>query len=382
MEDIQEDIKQRIERAWQNENPRETFDALKELIAEYPMRVDLRHTLSSFLLNMGEFEAALTTTNEALTMLYVQGPEAAVTLGVPLLINKAECLEQLQDPMEAHKVWEQALEQEPLHPQVLQRYGCFLLAWGKIQEALEKFGTYVEESQDDPNAIAAHEALIRLIQNFLEQDIDPKQFIHAHCEEYIRAFNEIADEYVNKGWIAEAARMKRNPDGSMSSIVPEGSQPYAATRVDLVDPESGQGGHVGGEPLLVAISEDLAGLINLPILTKNNEHPYPLYVSTQTPWNHFCIQVRMLDNELEALDEVIGAWYTEGYHGAFGEKDWGRFHEISPPLTCPDNGVSYYVDCGRANSQSVEDLLQRLEILHQRTPISVVLLGNGKLPYE
>ena len=50
MEEIQADIKQRIERAWQNENPSETFDALKQLIAEYPMRVDLRHALASFLL--------------------------------------------------------------------------------------------------------------------------------------------------------------------------------------------------------------------------------------------------------------------------------------------------------------------------------------------
>ena len=91
MEEIHADIKQRIERAWQNENPSETFDALKQLIAEYPMRVDLRHALASFLLNMGEFESALHTTNDALTMLHVQGPEAAVTLGVPLMILKAEC---------------------------------------------------------------------------------------------------------------------------------------------------------------------------------------------------------------------------------------------------------------------------------------------------
>ena len=80
---------------------------------------------------------------------------------------------------------------------------------------------------------------------------------------------------------------------------------------------------------MVAISEDLAGLVNLPIITKNNDHPYPLYVSTQTPWNNLGIQIRMFDNDLDAVDEVIGAWYTEGFHGAFGEKEWGRFHEIS-----------------------------------------------------
>ncbi len=382
MEEIHADIKQRIERAWQNENPSETFDALKQLIAEYPMRVDLRHALASFLLNMGEFDAALNTTNDALTMLHVQGPEAAVTLGVPLMILKAECSEQLQNPLEANRSWEKALQQEPLHPQVLQQYGYFLLAWGKIKEALEKLTTYVNESQDDEQSISAHKMLIELIEDFVDQDIDPKQFIQAHSDEYIKAFNEIADEYVEKGWMAEAARMKKSLDGSMIPIVPEDAKPYAATRVDLVDPNSGQGGHVGGEPLMVAISEELSGLVNLPVITKNHHHPFPLYVSTQTPWNHFCIQIRMLDNDLESVDDVIGAWYTEGFNGAFGEKDWGRFHEISPPLTCADNGVSYYVDCGRANSHAVEDLLQRLEILHSRSPILTVLLGNGKLPYE
>ena len=54
----------------------------------------------------------------------------------------------------------------------------------------------------------------------------------------------------------------------------------------------------------------------------------------------------MLDSDLESVDDVIGAWYTEGFNGAFGEKDWGRFHEISPPLACADNGVSYYVIVG------------------------------------
>ena len=74
MEDIQEELNNVLNVHGQNENPRELFDALQELIAEHPMRVDLRHTLSLFLLKMGEFDAALTTTNDALTMLYVQGP--------------------------------------------------------------------------------------------------------------------------------------------------------------------------------------------------------------------------------------------------------------------------------------------------------------------
>ena len=85
--------------------------------------------------------------------------------------------------------------------------------------------------------------------------------------------------------------MKKCSDGSMIPVVPEDAKPYAATRVDLVDPRPGQGGHVGGEPLIVAISEDLSGLVNLPVITKNNQHPFPLYISTQTPWNHFCIQI-------------------------------------------------------------------------------------------
>ena len=63
MEEIHADIKQRIERAWQNEN-QGTFDALKQLIYLISMRVDFVMPWLLFIKH-GPFEAALNTTNDA-----------------------------------------------------------------------------------------------------------------------------------------------------------------------------------------------------------------------------------------------------------------------------------------------------------------------------
>ena len=81
--------------------------------------------------------------------------------------------------------------------------------------------------------------------------------------------------------------------------------------------------------------------------------------------------------DIETLDAIIGDWYQAGFHGAFGSGDQGMLHEISDPIKLSSTIVAYYVDCGRAQVDCVNDLLNRLALHHEKRPINKVLLGKG-----
>jgi len=83
---------------------------------------------------------------------------------------------------------------------------------------------------------------------------------------------------------------------------------------------------------------------------------------------------------LEALDGVIGDWYTRGFDGAFGTADGQRFHYVSDPEPRREGrAVSYNVDLGRARIEAIDDLLARLTVLHATHPLAEVLLGRGMI---
>jgi hypothetical protein len=193
-------------------------------------------------------------------------------------------------------------------------------------------------------------------------------------------FNKIADEYTAQGWFAEAAYMRKTADGSPKPIIPDGAAPYAAVRVDLVNPETQQPGRIGDSPLMVGL-EGFVDLAQLSVTSRcpAQEYPFPVYISTQTPWNNLPIQIHLIDDSPQVIDAVIGSWYEEGFNGAFGSRDKGMLHEISSPEECGKYGVLYYVDCGRAEMSAIEDLISRLSNQHSRTPIAAVLFGNGLL---
>ena len=79
------------------------------------------------------------------------------------------------------------------------------------------------------------------------------------------------------------------------------------------------------------------------------------------------------------IDLLIGEWYQAGFHDSLAPKS-GFFHEIGPPMVIDDNSVTYYMDCGRAGVEAVENLLHRLEIAHERFGIDCVIIGEGFLP--
>jgi hypothetical protein len=199
-------------------------------------------------------------------------------------------------------------------------------------------------------------------------------------------FDHYAAEQAAQGWIAEAARMKRAPDGRIVPVIPEGARPYAAVRVDLVDPRTGQVGQVGDQPMVVALG-GYEPLARAPALLAWTGQPFDLRVSTQAPWDQLPIQVRFdvsgprAREAVEALDALIGDWYTRGYDGAFGDGDGRRFHYVSDPeLRRGGAAVVYHLDMGRARIDAIDDLVRRLGVLHASFQILRVVLGRGYLP--
>ena len=69
-----------------------------------------------------------------------------------------------------------------------------------------------------------------------------------------------------------------------------------------------------------------------------------------------------------------------GFDGSFGQRTWGRLHDITPPQAVGPRSVVYYVDCGRADLEAIPDLLRRLAVLDSQQPIRTVLIGEGYLP--
>ena len=122
-----------------------------------------------------------------------------------------------------------------------------------------------------------------------------------------------------------------------------------------------------------------------PILFEWPNADFPVWGSSQTPWNLLNISVvfseaTSSDAAKTALDNSIGDWYTAGFNGEFGSHDQGRFHNISDPMNTHENGVRYDLDCGRAEASAIDDLLKRLAIVNASHPIQVVMIGRGFVP--
>ncbi len=363
--------------ALKQNDPNKAKSELEKLIMADPDRIDLRHALATVLLRMGEPKAALLMANEGVKMCHDQQTDTAATLMTPLHLIIANAQEDLYNPHAAQMAYELILDKEADHPYAQQRLAYLHLSRGQIKKGIVSLQTYIDAEADAPESIEAHGELREGIVQFLNADIHPKNFILAHREAYVEAFDQIATDMVKKGWYAEAARMQRDQDGNLTPVIPDGARPYAAIRVDLVNPEDGQPGRIGEGPFVVAL-EGHEVLSQCPIVWEWPDQPFPTWVSSQCPWNNFEIQIQMGDDsDIESIDAIVGDWYQAGYNGAFGRGDQGMLHEISDPIKLADTIVAYYVDCGRAGSESVNELLNRLALHHEKRPITKVLLGKG-----
>lgn len=226
----------------------------------------------------------------------------------------------------------------------------------------------------------AARAVVDASRALLDSEEDPSVFLRAHQGSYKAYFDEVAGE--QPGWYAEAARMHKADNGEIKPILPQGARPYAMSRVDLVDPSSGEVASIYSdtEPMIVSV-EGLEPLAQLPIMFPWRGWSFETWVCSQCPWHWLTVTVQFRDRvPEEALDTVIADWYLAGYNGDFGDKDAGRFHYVTSPIPYGSTTVSYTVDLGRARYEAIEALLKRLTVLHERHPIRRVLLGQGHLP--
>lgn len=369
-------------------DPRDARKLLLQAVEAAPDRPDLLNALAVVQLQLGESELGLKLAQEALARVEEQMAdpsrrEQAQTLREGFLLTIAAAAEDLGDAVTAAQAYGKVLEAHAGHPRARSGYAQLLLASGEIEKAIEQLCLYIDEDRDEQPFIEGAEALLETLRAFLRADIHPREFLAAHHGSYTQFFDHHAKEQEQHGWIAEAARMKRAPNGQVVPSIPEGARPYAAVRVDLVDPSTGQVGQVGDQPMIVALA-DYPALARSVIQIPWRELPFDLRVSSQAPWDQMPIQLRFRVGgpaAINACDKVIGDWYTAGFNGTFGRAESGRFHYISDPEVRPDyKAVVYNVDLGRADLSCIDELIRRLTVLHDQHPIERIILGRGYLP--
>ena len=381
-----EALADRALKALSEENPREARKHLLAALEAAPDRADLLNALGFVHLQLGEPELAKPLLEQAVAALLADvaaHPERkaqADTMLEGFLLSLAAANEDLDLPAEAVAVYRRVLAANPGQPRAQQGIAFLYFASGQLAEARRELARYVEEDRDENPFIEGAEAYLQEVVRFLREDIHPRELLNAHHGSYCQMFDHYAAEQAKNGWIAEAARMKRAPDGRVVPIIPEGARPYAAIRVDLVNPSTSEVGQVGDQPMVVALA-DYQALARSPALFAWRERAFDLYVSTQAPWDQLPIQLLFAGSgAIDDADAVIGDWYMAGWDGAWGTRDGGRMHYISDPDVRRDGrALVYHVDMGRASVAAIEDLIRRLEGLHGTHRIAQVILGRGHL---
>lgn len=361
-------------------DPRKARDQLAQAMEEAgDTRADLLQAMAVVLLQLGEPVQARRLMEQAAELAWSSGAPPEFLREVYLGI--AAACEDADEPAAAELAYHQADEVDPGHPKVRSGRANLLLSLGRIPEALEQLDALVAEDRDADEYVEAAAALAQSVRAFLaDPERTPRDLLVAHRDSYVDFFDETAAEQEAQGWVAECARMRRAPDGSLVPILPDGARPYAAIRVDLVNFGTGEAGQIGDQPMVVAVHgyEPLARAV---ILFEGGELPFSLLVSSQCPWDQLPIQILLERGDAEAVvDPVIGDWYSSGFNGRFGTREGGRFHYISDPQPCRGGrGLTYDVDLGRANLLAIEDLIARLVDLHAHHPLQQVILGRGHL---
>ncbi len=370
-----------------DEDPRGARELLLRAVEAAPDRVDLLNALGVVHLQLGEPELAIRLIEEAVSRvdaLVVQRPaerDHFTTMRDGFRLSLAAAHEDLDQPDSAAREYRRILADSPGQPRARQGLAHLLLARGELAAGLEELRTYVRENLDEDNFIEGAGAYADEVDGFVKRNIQPREFLVAHRESYVEMFDHYEAEQGAEGWVAEAARMVRAPDGRVVPMIPEGARPYAAVRVDLVNPQTSQVGQVGDQPMVVALAEFQA-LARAPALFPVGGLPFLLHISSQTPWDQLPLSLRFerLDS-VEAVDGLIGDWYHAGFEGAFGTRDAQRFHYVSDPEVKREGyGVTYTVDLGRSRVDGLDDLLRRLVGFHASHPLRALIVGRGYLP--
>ncbi|MEC8424093.1 MAG: hypothetical protein VX000_09970, partial [Myxococcota bacterium] len=280
-------------KALRGDDPVEAARLLSGMLERNPERIDLIHALAVTELRMGEAESAHALTLEGERIAELRRDAVAATVMPQLMLVRAAACEDRYDPAGAEVAFQTLLDREAFNPRGRSGLAHLFLAWGRLEEADEELEGYLADGADEQQYIEAQQSLLDAVRKAVREDVHPREWLRAHRGAYCEMFDHYAGQMSAKGWIAEAARMVRTDAGDVVNSIPEGARPYAAVRVDLVDPQTGQGGRVGDQPMVVAL-EGHEALSQAPVVIAwpARDHPFGVFVSTQCPWNHLRVTVR------------------------------------------------------------------------------------------
>jgi tetratricopeptide (TPR) repeat protein len=363
------------------------IENFQKALAIDPDRPDLNNALGMAYMNRGEVVSAVPHLERAITLAEpYDAPEHQDMKRhfETALATAYTVLDRIQD---ARRVFEGAARRWPGDLETRMQLGSLLVSACMPREGQAVYREIVEDERFEDEIREAADALSGAIDAFLDdENLQASVFLEAHAESYDTFFAQHTHELVDKGFIAEAARMVRGEDGEPKPMLPEGARPWAFERIDLVEPGENNVAKVGDErdPLIVAVN-GLEPLAQVPVALPWEGHPFEVFVSSRCPWHWLTIAIQLRDPRdpdglVEAVDETVGAWYLAGYNGDFGEADKGRFHFATAPDFIGDRAIAYTVDLGRTRFEAISDLLKRLTILHDRVPLQRVLFGQGRLP--
>jgi tetratricopeptide (TPR) repeat protein len=349
-------------------------------------RPDIRHALAMAHLHRGDVGNAVEPLEEAVRLSERFAEAQHQTLRREFHLTLATVYQLVDRVGASRKVLETVIARWPEAVEPYLQLGQLLLSSCNPEEGCKVYARATDLLDKDQRESA--KALVGAVRAFLESGNDASGFLEAHGDSYRQYFDEIARAQLEQGWYAEAARMTRRPDGEIVPVLGEGAKPYALERVDLVNPADGSVSSVYSEqePMIVQV-EGLEPLAQVPITLPWAGWPFEVWVSTRCPWHWLSIVVQLREamdeqSRVEAIEPAISTWYLAGYNGEFGDKETGRFHYVTDPDMVGTRAITYVVDLGRAKFDAIPDLLRKLVIAHDRTPIQRVLFGEGRLPED
>ena len=345
---------------------------------EHP-RPDLEHGMGVLLMQTGKPAEAKARFESALELAWEANVPGVFLAHIHVAL--AAACEDLDDPVAAIETYDKLYDLDAQH-EARSGHGHLLLAMGRLVDGLAELSRFQElaKAPDEHKEGAKQfaESVAEFTVLLAEHQVEPRDFIKAHREMYVQFFDEKAAEMAEQGWMAEPARMTRADDGRLLPIIPEGARPYAAVRVDLASPDGGAG-QIGDQPMIVAMG-GFQPLAQAPVVFRSAQSsPFPVWVSSQCPWDQLPITVVVgRGNAEQLLEPIFADWYVAGFEGAFGTSEGGRFHYISDPeLFHGERAVRFTLDMGRADLRAIDALIDGLETVHRVHGIDQVLIGRG-----
>lgn len=362
------------------------IEEFKAAIALDDSRPDLNHAIGTAYLQRGEVMSAIPHLERTIVLAepYNEPQHQAMKLQFHMGLAAGYAMADQTD--KSIRTLQKVVDLWPARIEPRVQLAQLLLQSCRLDDGLAVYAGLVDHPAFDKEGKAAAEAVIGSIRAWRESEHPASIFLQAHAEEYRKYFDDIVAEVGSQGWIAEAARMARGPDGEPKPIVPQGARPYAMQRVDLVNPAEGtiSGVYSEQEPMVVTLN-GFEPLSQLPVMLPWKDQSFPVWICTRAPWHWLGVIVQFEksgepEERIARVDDAIGSWYLAGYNGDFGEKESGRFHFITDPEAIGENGVGYTVDLGRARFEAINSLLSRLAVVHEKHPIRRLIFGDGRLP--